>query len=30
MNALLPSWKNTLTPQDIADVVAFIRTLVVE
>jgi mono/diheme cytochrome c family protein len=29
-SAFMPSWKNTLTPQDIADVVAFIRTLVVE
>jgi mono/diheme cytochrome c family protein len=26
----MPSWKNTLTPQDIADVVAFIRTFLVE
>jgi mono/diheme cytochrome c family protein len=29
-SAFMPSWKNTLSPQDIADVVAFIRTLVVE
>ena len=29
-SAFMPSWKNTLTPQDITDVVAFIRTLVVE
>jgi mono/diheme cytochrome c family protein len=29
-SAFMPSWKNTLTQQDIADVVAFIRTLVVE
>jgi mono/diheme cytochrome c family protein len=26
----MPSWKTTLTEQDIADVIAFIRTFVVE
>jgi mono/diheme cytochrome c family protein len=29
-SAYMPSWKTTLTPQDIADVIAFIRTFVVE
>lgn len=29
-SGFMPSWKNTLTPQDIADVIAFIRTLVIE
>jgi mono/diheme cytochrome c family protein len=26
----MPSWKTTLTEQDIADVIAFIRTFVIE
>jgi mono/diheme cytochrome c family protein len=26
----MPSWKSTLSEQDIADVIAFIRTLLVE
>src|SRR6202045_950926 len=29
-SAYMPSWKTTLTPQDIADVIAFIRTFVIE
>jgi mono/diheme cytochrome c family protein len=29
-SAFMPSWKNTLSQQDIADVIAFIRTFVVE
>jgi mono/diheme cytochrome c family protein len=29
-SAYMPSWKTTLTQQDIADVVAFIRTFVIE
>jgi len=29
-SGFMPSWKSTLTPQDIADVIAFIRTFVVE
>lgn len=29
-SAFMPSWKSTLSEQDIADVIAFIRTLVVE
>jgi mono/diheme cytochrome c family protein len=29
-SAFMPSWKTTLSQQDIADVVAFIRTFVVE
>ena len=29
-SAYMPSWKTTLTEQDIADVIAFIRTFVVE
>jgi mono/diheme cytochrome c family protein len=29
-SAYMPSWKATLTQQDIADVVAFIRTFVIE
>src|SRR3977135_914861 len=29
-SAYMPSWKTTLTQQDIADVIAFIRTFVVE
>jgi mono/diheme cytochrome c family protein len=29
-SAFMPVWKNTLSQQDIADVVAFIRTFVVE
>ena len=27
---IMPSWKTTLTEQEIADVIAFIRTFVVE
>ena len=29
-SAYMPSWRTTLTEQDIADVIAFIRTFVVE
>jgi len=29
-SAYMPSWKTTLTQQDIADVIAFIRTFVIE
>ena len=29
-SAFMPSWKSTLSEQDIADVIAFIRTLLVE
>jgi mono/diheme cytochrome c family protein len=29
-SAYMPSWKTTLTEQDIADVIAFIRTFVIE
>jgi len=29
-SAYIPSWKSTLTPQDIADVIAFIRTFLIE
>jgi len=29
-SAFMPSWKSTLSEQDIADVIAFIRTLPVE
>lgn len=29
-SAFMPSWKSTLSKQDIADVVAYIRTFVVE
>jgi mono/diheme cytochrome c family protein len=29
-SGFMPSWKTTLTPQDIADVIAFIRTFVAE
>jgi mono/diheme cytochrome c family protein len=29
-SAYMPSWKTTLTEQDIADVIAFIRTFVAE
>jgi mono/diheme cytochrome c family protein len=29
-SAYMPSWKTTLTEQEIADVIAFIRTFVVE
>jgi mono/diheme cytochrome c family protein len=29
-SAYMPSWKTTLTQEDIADVIAFIRTFVIE
>jgi mono/diheme cytochrome c family protein len=29
-SGFMPSWKTTLSPQDIADVVAYIRTFVAE
>jgi mono/diheme cytochrome c family protein len=29
-SGFMPSWKTVLTPQDISDVIAFIRTFVVE